>query len=523
VCAGVVQLLALVWFGLALMFPASGAQQTVLELKFDEGSGSTTQDSGPSRLVGQITSATWTTGHGGKALQFRGGGQFEKGDAVTVTGSAGLDFSTPFSVEAWICSTGNEAYQVIVDQHEYKSGPAAGFTLYLSQGLLRLSLYAGSQGNADLFGTSDLRDGRWHFVRGCWDGVSVEVQVDGRREAQAPWAFAPVTSARDICVGLRMGGWGGYLPFHGIIDQVVIRRDIPEPIEGYSALAKLDDIRGDVTDPLHKDWVNLLSFRGGVARVTASGNGSAAPTTRLLPFVGQKLLDRASVPLAHQCAEGRLLRDVLVDLTWKPLNKVRFYRMKLTDTAITGVRVEGEAGATASRPVETFELECRRIEWTYTQVDASGRGITDVQAEWDQGTEQAGQRSRSVPPDSDSDGIPDETELASQTQVAEDDALLDYDQDGLSNYQEYLAGTHPWMADSVLKVTGVMAAVEGQVRASITWTSAPGKVYDILTAEQLAGPYRRAASVSAADGQTTSHVLVVSGFSRFFLIQLRAE
>lgn len=514
-------LLSVIWLGCALVFQVAGAQQTILELKFDEGSGNTTHDSGPSHLTGQITSATWTTGHSGKALQFRGGKQFETGDAVTVKGSAGMDFSVPFSVEAWVFCTGREVYQAIVDQHEYKTGLAAGFTLYLTDGRLRISLYSGENGNADAVGTSDLRDSRWHYVRGFWDGLRLEVHVDGRREAQTAWAFPPAMSSRDICVGLRAGGWGGYLPFQGTIDEVVIRRDLPVQYAGYSAFAKLDDIQGDATEPLHRGWVELLNFQGGVARETVSADvGSTTPRVRLLPFVASKWLDRASVPLVHQCAEGLPLREVVVDLTWNPLNKVRFYQMKLTDVAITRVSIQAGVNPEPRGPVETFQLECRRIEWTYTQVDASGRGFAEVRAQLDAGTGTAEERSRSLPPDSDSDGIPDETELSLHLQVAEDDASLDYDRDGLNNYQEYLAGTNPWVADSVLKVTGVLAVVGGQARATITWKSSPGEVYDILSGESLLGPYRRAATV-AADAEVATCELGVSGPNHFFIVQLR--
>jgi hypothetical protein len=54
--------------------------------------------------------------------------------------------------------------------------------------------------------------------------------------------------------------------------------------------------------------------------------------------------------------------------------------------------------------------------------------------------------------DSDGDGLPDDWELAHGTQVAVPDANDDPDRDGLSNRQEFDAGTHPLLAESTLRI-----------------------------------------------------------------------
>jgi len=62
----------------------------------------------------------------------------------------------------------------------------------------------------------------------------------------------------------------------------------------------------------------------------------------------------------------------------------------------------------------------------------------------------------------------------------------DPDGDGLSNWQEFLAGTDPKNADSVLQVTGIARVAEG---LELRWDSVAGRTYRIAVADSLLSPY----------------------------------
>lgn len=65
------------------------------------------------------------------------------------------------------------------------------------------------------------------------------------------------------------------------------------------------------------------------------------------------------------------------------------------------------------------------------------------------------------------------------------DPNADPDHDGMSNYQEYLAGTDPTNPNSLFKIVSVAANSSG---ALIQWTSVPGKFYTLQrTADLLSG------------------------------------
>ena len=103
--------------------------------------------------------------------------------------------------------------------------------------------------------------------------------------------------------------------------------------------------------------------------------------------------------------------------------------------------------------------------------------------------------------DTDGDGMPDDWEMAnSLNKNSAADAGLDPDADGLTNLQEYLAGTNPQSAASVLSV--VAALQNGLVELS--FTAMAGRTYTVLSTDTLpsGGNWQRLRDVSAGATQT---------------------
>ena len=62
----------------------------------------------------------------------------------------------------------------------------------------------------------------------------------------------------------------------------------------------------------------------------------------------------------------------------------------------------------------------------------------------------------------------------------------DPDGDGLNNRQEFLAGTDPNRADSVLQIDYVRRVDGG---FELRWKTVPGRFYKIAVADSLSGPF----------------------------------
>jgi hypothetical protein len=85
--------------------------------------------------------------------------------------------------------------------------------------------------------------------------------------------------------------------------------------------------------------------------------------------------------------------------------------------------------------------------------------------------------------DTNGDGVPDAWERAYGLTVGVDERLIDSDGDGRSNWEEYISGTNPTNALSVLKITLSSATGNG---ATLSFTAMPNLGYSVLFQTNLA-------------------------------------
>lgn len=103
-----------------------------------------------------------------------------------------------------------------------------------------------------------------------------------------------------------------------------------------------------------------------------------------------------------------------------------------------------------------------------------------------------------------------------------DDALLDADNDGISNLDEYRAGTDPQSASSFLRIQRVSTESGAQVH----FNTGAGKTYSVQYTDDLASPvWRRLTDLAASPtGGATSISDPDATATRFYrLVTPRAE
>ncbi|MDB6036313.1 MAG: uncharacterized protein JWM99_154 [Verrucomicrobiales bacterium] len=255
---------------------------------------------------------------------------------------------------------------------------------------------------------------------------------------------------------------------------------------------RLDGIPGEAADVGHSEWIEIQSFQEGVSRPIRS----LSPAFSAISLT--KFLDKATPALALHAINGHPIASGSIEVLRSGATQLRFLQVKLTNITVLALSEKAAAG---NLPTDSFSLNFSTVEWTYTQFDAGGRPLTNIICSWNR---QTGTGVGGEPiPDQDGDGLPDDYERLYGLNPALNDADADADNDGVSNIDEFRAGTFPNRADSVFRVTGRRTAT-GQV--VLNWNPVAGKTYSVLSASSPEGPYtfvRELDDASVARGEVT--------------------
>jgi formylglycine-generating enzyme required for sulfatase activity len=112
------------------------------------------------------------------------------------------------------------------------------------------------------------------------------------------------------------------------------------------------------------------------------------------------------------------------------------------------------------------------------------------------------------------DGIPDSWKIANGFSASANIASLDTDGDGMTNYQEYLAGTDPRSVNSLMKISSYSVPAVGQF--SVTWPGIAGKLYRVRTSFDLANWTTLTTTLPTASG-TQAMTMDTGGAAQLFV------
>lgn len=130
---------------------------------------------------------------------------------------------------------------------------------------------------------------------------------------------------------------------------------------------KYGDIKGNVTESGHKDWIELDSFQFGAGRGISSARGSGSNREANEPSLSEITVSKAWDPkssalLLQEAVSGTLDHTAQLHFTTTGGNKQEtFLEIKLEQCGISGYSI---TGGRDDRPSETFSLNYAKIEVT---------------------------------------------------------------------------------------------------------------------------------------------------------------
>ncbi|MFH1174614.1 MAG: DUF2341 domain-containing protein [archaeon] len=160
-----------------------------------------------------VTNANWTaSGKHGGAYTFADAGYL----------MANISYAPLFTIGAWVkASVGSPAdYQTVLNK-EFSSSNRNFWLGLWTDGKARLQFSSSSSvTDCDAAGSTDLRDGRWHYLAGVYDGANCILYVDGVVKATDAVTATPQGVDANLSIGYAIGDAGRGLV--GSIDEVTI-------------------------------------------------------------------------------------------------------------------------------------------------------------------------------------------------------------------------------------------------------------------------------------------------------------
>jgi hypothetical protein len=166
--------------------------------KFDEGSGTTANDSSSNSNTGTITGGTYTTGKiGPYALALSGSSQY-----VTVPHNSSIAITGDITIAGWIYVTDYSNYNGIVGKTSGAFPKPYDFYLVQTTGIPRF--YRGNGSSANFVdGTSAPGTGAWHHIAVTMSGTTVTHYLDGVANGSNTLSTPIADSGGSLYIGSR--------------------------------------------------------------------------------------------------------------------------------------------------------------------------------------------------------------------------------------------------------------------------------------------------------------------------------
>lgn len=151
---------------------------------------------------------------------------------------------------------------------------------------------------------------------------------------------------------------------------------------------KIEGIKGESTDDLHKDQIEVLSHSCGVSQPVSAASRTGGRTGGRADFQNYtitKSIDISTPDLNLHCANGKHIPEIILECCLATDDKHTFQKVTMKDVIVASVSSSGSAQSGENKPLETISFAYGQIEWEYTPIDTKGKAGGSVSRSWDLG------------------------------------------------------------------------------------------------------------------------------------------
>jgi type VI secretion system secreted protein Hcp len=154
----------------------------------------------------------------------------------------------------------------------------------------------------------------------------------------------------------------------------------------FNAFINFGDIKGEVTEDKHKDWVAVTKVTFNVSQPASftrqSAGGGTAEAAEFSALTIEKAIDKATPKLFEAACKGTHLGEVTIEYQRASGDPIVYMQMKLKEVVVSGITHNADPKGDYQFPLEQISLTYGAIEKTYTQQKADGKAGGNVAAKW---------------------------------------------------------------------------------------------------------------------------------------------
>ena len=152
---------------------------------------------------------------------------------------------------------------------------------------------------------------------------------------------------------------------------------------------KIGDIKGESTDSIHPDWIEVQNINTGInlpfsnSSYSATKGGTNAGRADFDYITFNKFLDTASVKLMEKCGTGKTSGEAEIHFCQAGdyVEKHTYLTIKLKDVIVSNYSVSASKHD-VDRPMESVSLAYGNIEYGYKNLENEGKAGAEVKFEY---------------------------------------------------------------------------------------------------------------------------------------------